>query len=29
MSVSIPFFGHSGFLFSDGTHTIAVDPFLT
>lgn len=29
MSVSITFFGHSGFLFSDGTNTIAVDPFLT
>lgn len=29
MSVEITFLGHSGFLFSDGKFTIAVDPFLT
>ncbi len=29
MSLKITFLGHSGFLFSDGTHTLAVDPFLT
>lgn len=29
MSVTITFLGHSGFLFSDGTHTLCVDPFLT
>lgn len=29
MPVDITFLGHSGFLFSDGTHTLAVDPFLT
>ncbi len=29
MSVQITFLGHSGFLFSDGHHSLAVDPFLT
>lgn len=29
MGLEITFLGHSGFLFSDGTHTLAVDPFLT
>jgi L-ascorbate metabolism protein UlaG (beta-lactamase superfamily) len=29
MGVQITFLGHSGFLFSDGTHTLVVDPFLT
>ena len=29
MSLKITFLGHSGFLFSDGSHTLAVDPFLT
>ena len=29
MPADITYLGHSGFLFSDGTHTIAVDPFLT
>ena len=29
MSVKITFLGHSGFLFSDGVHAVAVDPFLT
>jgi L-ascorbate metabolism protein UlaG (beta-lactamase superfamily) len=29
MPADITFLGHSGFLFSDGTHTVAVDPFLT
>ncbi len=29
MSVEITYLGHSGFLFSDGQHTVAVDPFLT
>ncbi|MHC4992463.1 MAG: metal-dependent hydrolase [Planctomycetota bacterium] len=29
MSVNITFLGHSGFVFSDGTHAVAVDPFLT
>ncbi|MCL4212033.1 MAG: metal-dependent hydrolase [Phycisphaeraceae bacterium] len=29
MSVSLTFLGHSGFLMSDGTTTVAVDPFLT
>ena len=29
MHADITYLGHSGFLFSDGTHTIAVDPFLT
>jgi L-ascorbate metabolism protein UlaG (beta-lactamase superfamily) len=29
MSLTITYLGHSGFLFTDGTHTLAVDPFLT
>ena len=29
MSVTITYLGHSGFLLSDGQHTLAVDPFLT
>lgn len=29
MPADITFLGHSGFLFSDGEHTLAVDPFLT
>ena len=29
MPVDITFLGHSGFLFSDRQHTLAVDPFLT
>ena len=29
MPLDITYLGHSGFLFSDGTHTLAVDPFLT
>lgn len=29
MPVNITFFGHAGFLISDGTHHLAVDPFLT
>jgi len=29
MAVSLTFLGHSGFLISNGTHTIAIDPFLT
>ena len=29
MPITLTFLGHSGFLLSDGTHTIAVDPFLT
>jgi L-ascorbate metabolism protein UlaG (beta-lactamase superfamily) len=29
MAVDIEYLGHSGFLFSDGKHTVAVDPFLT
>lgn len=29
MSLTITFLGHSGFLFSDGTHTLCVDPFLS
>lgn len=29
MTLSITFLGHSGFLFSDSTHTLAIDPFLT
>lgn len=29
MSLSTTFLGHSAFLFSDGTHSLAVDPFLT
>lgn len=29
MSLNITYLGHSGFLFSDGKTTLAVDPFLT
>jgi L-ascorbate metabolism protein UlaG (beta-lactamase superfamily) len=29
MSMTITFLGHSGFLLSDGTWTLAIDPFLT
>ncbi|MCC7146552.1 MAG: metal-dependent hydrolase [Phycisphaeraceae bacterium] len=29
MTLSITFLGHSGFVLSDGTHTVALDPFLT
>ncbi|MEX2670585.1 MAG: metal-dependent hydrolase [Phycisphaeraceae bacterium] len=29
MSLKITFLGHSGFVFDDGTHALAVDPFLT
>jgi L-ascorbate metabolism protein UlaG (beta-lactamase superfamily) len=29
MSLAITFLGHAGFLLSDGTHTLALDPFLT
>lgn len=29
MSLEMTFLGHSGFVFSDGTHRLAVDPFLT
>lgn len=29
MALTITYFGHSGFLISDGAHTIAIDPFLT
>ena len=29
MGVQVTFLGHSGFLFSDGKYTVAVDPFLT
>jgi len=29
MAITITYLGHSGFLFSDGAMTIAVDPFLT
>ncbi len=29
MSMTITFLGHSGFLLSDGTWTVAIDPFLT
>ena len=29
MAVTVTFLGHSGFLFSDGKHAVAVDPFLT
>jgi len=29
MSAKIHYLGHSGFTFSDGAHTVAVDPFLT
>ncbi len=29
MSLSITFLGHAGFLLSDGSHTLCIDPFLT
>jgi len=29
MPLDITFLGHSGFLLSDGKHTLAIDPFLT
>lgn len=29
MPADITFLGHSGFLLSDGNHTLAIDPFLT
>ena len=29
MSVKITFLGHAGFVFDDGQHRVAVDPFLT
>jgi L-ascorbate metabolism protein UlaG (beta-lactamase superfamily) len=29
MALDITFLGHSGFLLSDGRHTLAIDPFLT
>ncbi|MFP4225078.1 MAG: metal-dependent hydrolase [Phycisphaeraceae bacterium] len=29
MALSITFLGHAGFLFDDGNHQLAVDPFLT
>ena len=29
MALQVTYLGHSGFLFSDGTSTLAVDPFLT
>ena len=29
MALTLTFLGHSGFLVSDGTHTVAIDPFLT
>lgn len=29
MGVQVTYLGHSGFLFSEGEHTLAVDPFLT
>jgi len=29
MSISIRYLGHSGFIFSAGSHVVAVDPFLT
>ncbi|MFG0305239.1 MAG: metal-dependent hydrolase [Phycisphaerales bacterium JB040] len=29
MPLTIEFLGHAGFLLSDGTHTLAIDPFLT
>lgn len=29
MALNITFLGHAGFLFDDGTHQLAVDPFLT
>jgi len=29
MGLTLTFLGHAGFLLGDGTHTVAVDPFLT
>ena len=29
MSLTVTFLGHAGFLLEDGTHTLAIDPFLT
>ncbi len=29
MGLTITFLGHAGFLLSDGSHTLAIDPFLT
>ena len=29
MAVDVTFLGHAGFLLTDGTHTLAIDPFLT
>jgi len=29
MGITLTFFGHSGFLLSDGAHAVAIDPFLT
>jgi L-ascorbate metabolism protein UlaG (beta-lactamase superfamily) len=29
MALMVTFLGHAGFLLSDGTHTLALDPFLT
>jgi len=29
MALEMTFLGHAGFLFSDGTHKVAMDPFLT
>ena len=29
MSLNVTFLGHSGFVFDDGKHRVAVDPFLT
>lgn len=29
MAITLTYLGHSGFLVSDGAHTLAIDPFLT
>ncbi len=29
MGITLTFLGHAGFLLSDGSHTVAIDPFLT
>ena len=29
MAVSLTFLGHAGFLLDDGSHVVALDPFLT
>ena len=29
MTLKLTFLGHAGFLLADGTHTVAIDPFLT